>query len=102
MKFSKYDRQIDLLVTDVIMPDMSGPELLNKLKQSHPHLKTLFISGYTDGILDKHNISSSTATFLRKPFTSKALGYKVRELLDLGKDTQEIMLSKLSSGKVKG
>jgi CheY-like chemotaxis protein len=74
--------QIDLLITDVIMPGMSGPQLAENLTLSCPHLKVLYISGYTDEILGQHQAQIVGLSFLEKPFTSDALALKVREALD--------------------
>ncbi len=76
---------IDLLVTDVVMPEMSGRQLADCLTQSRPDLKVLFMSGYTDEAIMQHRVLESERHFLQKPFTSIALARKVREVLDLGK-----------------
>ncbi len=81
LELSRQNEQIDLIITDVIMPDMSGPELINKLKEFRPQLKTLFASGYIGEMLDKYDIDSSSVSFLKKPFTAETLGAKVREAL---------------------
>jgi PAS domain S-box-containing protein len=73
---------VDLLVTDVIMPQMSGPQLAEKLVAERPGLRVLYISGYTDDIVAQHGISGSGNTLLQKPFTRKRLGDRVRKLLD--------------------
>jgi PAS domain S-box-containing protein len=71
--------KIDLLVTDVVMPQMSGRVLAERLAAARPEMKLLFISGYSeDGVLT----SSSQASLLRKPFTPAALSQKVRQILD--------------------
>jgi CheY-like chemotaxis protein len=70
---------IDLVVTDVVMPVMSGDELARALRGSHPELKILFVSGYDEGRLGDLPPGSA---FLAKPFLPDALARKVRELLD--------------------
>jgi PAS domain S-box-containing protein len=75
-------RRIDLVVTDVIMPRMSGKEMADKLKSVRPHTKVLFISGYTDDALNQHGVLSPDIAFLEKPFTPARLAFKVREVLD--------------------
>lgn len=73
--------QIDLLLSDVVMPLTSGPQLFRKLLEKMPGLRVLFISGYTDDVLAIHGVSSSDVHFLQKPFTSASLGRKVRQIL---------------------
>ncbi|MBZ5514969.1 MAG: response regulator [Acidobacteriia bacterium] len=73
---------IHLLVTDVIMPEMGGPELAEHLRPFHRAMKVLYISGYTDDAIVHHGVLGSTATFLQKPFTPDLLAQKVREILD--------------------
>jgi CheY-like chemotaxis protein len=74
--------RIDLLVTDVVMPEMSGRELAETLRDHRPDLKVLFISGYTDDEVLQRGISGRDAAFVRKPFTAEELVRRVRELLD--------------------
>jgi CheY-like chemotaxis protein len=73
---------VDLLVTDVIMPQMGGPQLAEKLTAEQPGLKVLYISGYTDDVVARHGILGSEGALLQKPFTRKGLSAKVRKLLD--------------------
>jgi PAS domain S-box-containing protein len=73
---------VDLLLTDVIMPQMSGRELADELKALRPDLKVLFMSGYTDDVIAQHGILDLATEFLQKPFTHETLGRKVREVLD--------------------
>jgi two-component system cell cycle sensor histidine kinase/response regulator CckA len=74
------DHGIDLLITDVVMPEMSGPELAAQLSRSRPGLTTLYFSGYTDHVLLHWAIEQGTA-FLQKPFLPESLLRKVDELL---------------------
>ena len=74
--------RINLLVTDVVMPEMNGRKVADILTARYPGLRTLFISGYTDDIVVKRDSDITTEAFLHKPFTSTALAQKVRELLD--------------------
>ena len=76
------DQPIDLLITDVVMPLMSGPELVRRVKLVRPRLPTLLISGYTDRALVHQGIRGSGMAFLQKPFTPDVLARKVREVLD--------------------
>ncbi|MBX7221471.1 MAG: PAS domain S-box protein [Blastocatellia bacterium] len=74
---------IDLLVTDVVMPVMSGRELVEQLPPAHKHLKVLFMSGYTDDAVVRHGIREASSYFLQKPFAPEELAGKVREILDV-------------------
>lgn len=72
--------RIDLLITDMVMPKMGGKMLVDQLRKTHPRLKILFISGYTDQAIARH-LEADTA-FLQKPFSPYSLANKVREVLD--------------------
>lgn len=78
----QHPRQLDLLISDVVMPDMRGPELVAELKGSRPELKVLYMSGYIDDVTVRHNVETAGIPFLEKPFTSGRLISKVREILD--------------------
>jgi len=75
---------IDFLLTDVIMPKTNGRELAAKLSASRPHLKVLYVSGYTDGIIraTPQSVQEPGCAFLQKPHSRHALTRKVREILD--------------------
>ncbi|HEX4439786.1 MAG TPA: PAS domain S-box protein [Thermoanaerobaculia bacterium] len=79
---SRYRGSLDLLVTDVIMPGASGPELSRRLISDRPDLRVLFVSGYTDETIASQRLLASGASFLQKPFTPEALARKVRDVLD--------------------
>jgi signal transduction histidine kinase/ActR/RegA family two-component response regulator len=74
--------EIDLAVVDVVMPEISGPELVRQLASLRPATNVLYISGYTDEAIVHHGIPESGAAFLQKPFLPDALARKVREVLD--------------------
>jgi CheY-like chemotaxis protein len=76
-----YAGEIHLLMTDVVMPDMSGHELWKRLIQKRPGIKSLYISGYTANIIAHHGIIESDIHFLQKPFSKESLAAKLREVL---------------------
>jgi PAS domain S-box-containing protein len=73
---------IDLLLTDVIMPSMSGRELHERLLRGRPGLPVLFMSGYTDNVIAPHGVLDAGTHFIQKPFTMRALAALVRSVLD--------------------
>jgi two-component system, cell cycle sensor histidine kinase and response regulator CckA len=73
---------IDIMVTDVVMPNMSGHELAGRLTPLRPEMKVLYLSGYADGAIVHHGLIDAETPFLQKPFTTEALSRKVREVLD--------------------
>jgi CheY-like chemotaxis protein len=73
--------RIDLLVTDVVLPEIGGRELAGHLRAKRPDLKVLFVSGYTDDVLLRKGIRRAEAHFLPKPFTAASLTRKVRDVL---------------------
>lgn len=77
-----YADHIDLLVSDVVMPEMGGRQLLNAVRQFRPGLRVLFISGYTDDAVLMHGVVEATDSFMQKPFTPLSLARKVREVID--------------------
>jgi YesN/AraC family two-component response regulator len=70
------------LLTDVVMPDLSGPDLADRLHPLFPKMKVLFMSGYTDDDFVRQGILHATVSFLQKPYTPARLGQKVRQTLD--------------------
>jgi two-component system, cell cycle sensor histidine kinase and response regulator CckA len=73
---------IDLLMTDVIMPEMHGLELAKKLLALYPGIKSLFMSGYTADVIAEHGVLEENINFIQKPFSIKELGAKIRSVLD--------------------
>jgi len=80
--YYKHMADISLLLTDVVMPDISGPELAQAFSQHKPQLKVLFMSGYADEMLNEHNLLKSEIVLLEKPFSAETLANKIRDLLD--------------------
>jgi len=74
--------KINLLLTDVMMPNMSGSALAVKVSERNPGLRVLFMSGYTDDVIVQHGLLKADTQFIGKPFNSAALRRKVREVLD--------------------
>jgi two-component SAPR family response regulator len=74
------------MVTDVVMPQMSGPELSEQAALVRPSMKVIYISGYADRAIVRHGLLEADTIYLQKPFTPDALARKVREALD-GRET---------------
>jgi DNA-binding NtrC family response regulator len=72
---------IHLLLSDVVMPQMSGPELAKRLARARPDMKVLCMSGYTDDSIVRHGVLEARFAFLQKPITPATLTMKVREVL---------------------
>ena len=75
-------RSVDVVVTDVVMPQLSGVELVERLRTVRPGLKVLYISGYNDSTVVRHGMTEAESNYLQKPFTPDELTRKVRDLLD--------------------
>ena len=79
---SRYERTIQLLLADIVMPKLGGADLASRLIQYHPEARVLYISGYTDDAIIRHGIFSSRVNFLQKPFTPTVLAAKLRQILE--------------------
>ncbi len=77
----RHQESIDLLITDVIMPEMGGRELATRLSQLRPEMKVLYMSGYTDNAIVHQGVLDEGANFIQKPFSPQTLASKVREVL---------------------
>ncbi len=77
-----YKAPIHLLVTDVVMPGMSGKELADRIKFLHPGMKILYTSGYADDTIVRYGVPKEGVNYLQKPFTMEDLTRKVREVLN--------------------
>ncbi len=82
LECEKHQGKIDLLLTDVIMPKMSGKELSGIISAKYPNIKTLFMSGYTDNIIVHHGVLDEGFELIQKPIAPEELSRKVREVLD--------------------
>jgi DNA-binding NtrC family response regulator len=79
---AKFGKIIDLTVTDVVMPHMSGGQLAKEFAALHPETKILFVSGYAGQTILDHKVVDVEHNFLQKPFTLRQLANKVRAVLD--------------------
>jgi CheY-like chemotaxis protein len=76
------EERLDLLLTDLAMPELGGRELAQRLRETHPRLPVLFMSGYTDDEVMRRGLLESGATFLEKPFSPEVLARKVSQMLE--------------------
>ncbi len=81
--------EIALMLTDVVMPGMSGPDLATRLAPLRPNMKVLYMSGYTDRAVVANKALESGLDFIQKPFTPESLIDRVREILDRGRDASQ-------------
>jgi CheY-like chemotaxis protein len=78
----KYSKKIHLLITDVVMPIMSGKDLAERIQTVNPNIKVLYMSGYTANVIAHHGVLEQGVHFIAKPFSIRALSTKVRKVLD--------------------
>ncbi len=79
---SEFGKPVDLVLTDVVIPGINGPELAERLKSLYPGIRVLFMSGYTDDAVVRHGLLNQSVAFIQKPFTPLDLARKIREVLD--------------------
>lgn len=92
-----YGSEIHLMVTDVVMPGMSGRELADELSSVRPEMKVLYVSGYTEDSIGQYGVLEEGVNFLQKPFRPSDLARKAREVLDASKVTQAQGIEKVGS-----
>jgi DNA-binding NtrC family response regulator len=78
----QYESPIHLMITDVVMPEMNGPELAKRLTSLYQEMKVLYMSGYVKNFISYQGILGKGADYIQKPFTVNELAKKVREVLD--------------------
>ena len=81
--FEKNKEKIALLITDVIMPEMNGKQLVERIFKINDGIKVLFISGYTSDVIEKNDLERDGTNFIQKPFSLTELLKKVRTLIDV-------------------
>jgi PAS domain S-box-containing protein len=79
---TRHAGSIHLLLTDVVLPEFSGPELAREITEAQPSVRVLFVSGYTDDAITQHGVLEPGSPFLQKPFTPTSLARKIRDVLD--------------------
>ena len=80
---AEYKGKIDLIATDVVMPEMNGSQLVERVLEARPGIRVLFMSGYTDDEVMRRGVIDGQTAFLQKPFTPDLLAHRVREVLDV-------------------
>jgi len=78
----EHDGDIHLLLTDVVLPEMSGKDLAREITKIRPAIRTLYMSGYTANVIAHQGVLDDGVHFIGKPFTPESLGRKVREAID--------------------
>jgi CheY-like chemotaxis protein len=80
---AEYKGKIDLIATDVVMPEMNGSQLVERVLEARPGIRVLFMSGYTDDEVMRRGVIDGQTAFLQKPFTPDLLAHRVRGVLDV-------------------
>ncbi|MBE7468470.1 MAG: hybrid sensor histidine kinase/response regulator [Anaerolineae bacterium] len=90
LRLAQLEKEIHLLVTDMVMPKMGGTELADRLKAVRPQLKVVFMSGYTDSKIIRYGLPELGISFLQKPFSAQRLIRKVRDILDMEETREQV------------
>ena len=99
---ASHSERIHVLVSDVVMPVMSGPELARRIRMMRPNIKTLLLSGYTGNIIDRGDRLAGTDGFLSKPFTTNDLAQKVAEIIALPGEHGSGPVRRAAAGRAAG
>jgi hypothetical protein len=98
LMFEGQPERIHLVLTDVVMPGVSGRELAGRLEKLHPGIKVLFMSGYTGNVIARHGVLKEDAEFIQKPFSPQQLATRVREVLGPPKHSARIVVADDEAG----
>ncbi len=93
-KAKNHSGAIELLMTDVVMPEMNGRDLAGQITDLYPDIRLLFMSGYTANVIAHQGILDDGVSFIQKPFSMADMTVKIRELLDMASDKNQGKLSK--------
>lgn len=93
----KNSNSLDLLITDVVMPEMSGKDLSNKIKSFSPDIKVLYMSGYTANAIAHHGVLDQGVHFIQKPFSVNSFSIKLREILEPSYEQNDFLMEQLNT-----
>jgi YesN/AraC family two-component response regulator len=80
--FHEYKNEIDLILTDLIMPGMNGKKLIDLISREAPNVQVLYMSGYDDNAISRHGLLNEGINYLQKPFSPKKLAVKLQEIFE--------------------